>query len=103
LKKALTSLLKKILSSDFNGMTVAEKLIEQTGVIGEKIKSVVLNFRRCFCWILCSRKQNCCINCYFCCCTNAEVLTKDISMQVASMGADTLSYKDFDLLLLILN
>ena len=27
---------------------------------------------------------------------NADVLTKDISMQVASMGAETLSYKDFD-------
>src|SRR5690606_35905504 len=26
----------------------------------------------------------------------AETLAKDISMQVASMGADTLSYKDFD-------
>ena len=30
--------LEKFLSSDFNGMTVAEKLIEQTGVIGEKIE-----------------------------------------------------------------
>lgn len=30
--------LEKFLSSDFSGMTVAEKLIEQTGVIGEKIE-----------------------------------------------------------------
>ena len=27
---------------------------------------------------------------------NADVLAKDLSMQVASMGATTLSYKDFD-------
>jgi elongation factor Ts len=26
------------LAADFNGMTVAEKLIEQTGVIGEKLE-----------------------------------------------------------------
>ena len=30
--------LENFLSSDFSGMTVAEKLIEQTGVIGEKIE-----------------------------------------------------------------
>jgi elongation factor Ts len=30
--------LENFLSSDFNGMTVADKLIEQTGVIGEKIE-----------------------------------------------------------------
>ena len=30
--------LENFLSSDFEGMTVAEKLIEQTGVIGEKIE-----------------------------------------------------------------
>ena len=27
---------------------------------------------------------------------NADVLSKDVAMQVASMGATTLSYKDFD-------
>ena len=32
---------------------------------------------------------------------NADVLAKDLSMQVASMGATTLSYKDFDLLLCV--
>ena len=30
--------LDSFLASDFNGMTVSEKLIEQTGVIGEKIE-----------------------------------------------------------------
>ncbi len=29
---------EEFLASDFNGITVAEKLIEQTGVIGEKIE-----------------------------------------------------------------
>ncbi len=27
---------------------------------------------------------------------NSETVAKDVSMQVASMGAETLSYKDFD-------
>ncbi len=29
---------EELLAADFDGMTVAEKLIEQTGVIGEKIE-----------------------------------------------------------------
>ena len=29
---------KNFLAADFGGMTVAEKLIEQTGVIGEKLE-----------------------------------------------------------------
>lgn len=38
-EKALHSASKQeLLNSDFNGITVAEKLIEQTGVIGEKIE-----------------------------------------------------------------
>ncbi|MBQ0117703.1 MAG: elongation factor Ts [Flavobacterium sp.] len=35
---------EELLASDFNGITVAEKLIEQTGVIGEKIE--IGNFER---------------------------------------------------------
>jgi elongation factor Ts len=35
---------EELLSSDFNGITVAEKLIEQTGVIGEKIE--IASFER---------------------------------------------------------
>ncbi len=78
-------------------MTVAEKLIEQTGVIGEKIEiggfeilegafvgSYVHGNKIAALTALSSKIDN------------SEVLTKDISMQVASMGADTLSYKDFD-------
>jgi elongation factor Ts len=29
------------LASDFNGITIADKLIEQTGVIGEKLESIL--------------------------------------------------------------
>ena len=31
---------EELLAADFNGISVAEKLIEQTGVIGEKLKLV---------------------------------------------------------------
>jgi elongation factor Ts len=37
------------LASDFNGITIADKLIEQTGVIGEKLESILSKIRRCFC------------------------------------------------------
>ena len=36
-EEALIPTKEEFLASDFGGMTVAEKLIEQTGVIGEKI------------------------------------------------------------------
>jgi translation elongation factor EF-Ts len=45
-------ILKKLLASEFNGITVAEKLIEQTGVIGEKLEIRTFEIRRCFRWIL---------------------------------------------------
>jgi len=85
------------LTADFDGMTVAEKLIEQTGVIGEKIEITAFE-----------RLEDSYVGSY----THigkiaaivglsnaidkADILTKDIAMQVASMGATTLSYKDFD-------
>ena len=85
------------LTADFRGMTVAEKLTEQTGVIGEKIE--ISGFER---------VESAYVGTY----ThgskiavlvglnnsvdNADVLSKDLAMQVASMGASTLSYKDFD-------
>ena len=85
------------LNADFNGITVAEKLIEQTGVIGEKIDITAFE-----------RLEAPYVGAY----THidkiaalvgldnaidkAEELTKDLAMQVASMGATTLSYKDFD-------
>ena len=85
------------LSADFGGMTVAEKLIEQTGVIGEKIE--ISAFERVDAKYVGSYTHGVKIavlvgldNIV----DNIEELSKDIAMQVASMGATTLSYKDFD-------
>ena len=85
------------LAADFGGMTVAEKLTEQTGVIGEKLDITsfekleadyvgsYVHINKIAALVGLSSKVE-----------NAEVLVKDIAMQVASMGATTLSYKDFD-------
>jgi len=86
------------LAADFGGMTVAEKLIEQTGVIGEKleigsfekISGAFVGF-----YIHAGNKiasvtalgENV---------DGADTIAKDVSMQVAAMGASILSYKDFD-------
>jgi elongation factor Ts len=86
-----------LLAADFGGMTVADKLIEQTGVIGEKLdinafekleapyvgSYVHINKIAALVGLSANVK-------------NAETLAKDVAMQVASMGASTLSYKDFD-------
>ncbi len=88
---------ESFLNADFGGMTVAEKMIEQTGVIGEKIQ--INSFKRLAAPFVGSyihgnkiaalvglaSSEN-----------NADTVAKDIAMQVASMGATTLSYKDFD-------
>ncbi|WP_040279274.1 translation elongation factor Ts [Psychroserpens damuponensis] len=85
------------LAADFGGMTVAEKLVEQTGVIGEKLDITAfekldapyvgqyVHINKIAALVGLSAKVD-----------NAEVLVKDIAMQVASMGATSLSYKDFD-------
>ena len=88
---------ESFLSADFGGMTVAEKLTEQTGVIGEKIE--IKGFERIESNFVGSYTHgskiavlvglNSSVD-------NADVLSKDLAMQVASMGATTLSYKDFD-------
>ncbi|WP_109851430.1 translation elongation factor Ts [Aquimarina sp. AU58] len=92
-----TSSKEEFLASDFNGMTVQEKLTEQTGVIGEKIEigdfkvleapfvGSYIHGNKIGALTGLSNEID-----------NAETLAKDISMQVASMGATTLSYKDFD-------
>lgn len=86
------------LKADFNGLSVEEKLIEQTGVIGEKIEiggfeTLEAPFVGSYIHAgnkiatltgLSANKEG------------AEEVAKDISMQVAAMGAETLSYKDFD-------
>jgi elongation factor Ts len=95
---ALTQSTKEaFLAADFDGMTVAEKLTEQTGVIGEKIE--IKGFERVEANFVGSYTHGSKIavlvgldNAV----DNADVLAKDLSMQVASMGATTLSYNDFD-------
>lgn len=88
---------EEFLAADFDGMTVAEKLIEQTGVIGEKLEitafekieapyvGTYVHINKIAALVGLSSKVE-----------SAEVLGKDVSMQIASMGATTLSYKDFD-------
>ena len=85
------------LAADFGGITVAEKLTEQTGVIGEKLDITAfekleapyvgsyVHINKIAALVGLSAKVD-----------NAETLVKDVAMQVASMGATTLSYKDFD-------
>ena len=85
------------LAADFGGMSVAEKLIEQTGVIGEKIE--ISGFEKVDAKYVGSYTHGSKIavlvglnNVVH----NAAELSKDLAMQIASMGATTLSYKDFD-------
>ena len=88
---------EEFLAADFGGMTVADKLVEQTGVIGEKLEinafekleapyvGSYVHINKIAAIVGFSAKVD-----------NAEELAKDVAMQIASMGASTLSYKDFD-------
>lgn len=88
---------EEMLAADFDGMTVTEKLIEQTGVIGEKIEiggyetleapfvGSYVHGNKIGALVGLSAATD-----------NAAEVAKSVSMQVASMGANTLSYKDFD-------
>ena len=85
------------LAADFDGMSVADKLIEQTGVIGEKLDlksfekveapyvAAYVHINKIAALVGLSANVD-----------NAATLAKDLAMQVASMGATSLSYKDFD-------
>ncbi len=85
------------LAADFKGMTVAEKLVEQTGVVGEKLEITAfekleapyvgqyVHINKIAALVGLTKEVD-----------NAETLVKDVSMQVASMGATSLSYKNFD-------
>ena len=85
------------MEAKFDDITVQEKLTEQTGVIGEKIEiggfevleapyvGYYVHVNKIAAMVGLSKKVD-----------NAEELAKDVAMQVASMGATTLSYKDFD-------
>jgi elongation factor Ts len=88
---------EEFLTADFGGMTVAEKLVEQTGVIGEKLD--ITAFERIEAAYVGSYThigKIAAIVGLTNVVDNADVLTKDVAMQIASMGATTLSYKDFD-------
>ena len=85
------------LDASFGGITVAEKLIEQTGVIGEKLD--ISSFERLESEYIGSYTHG--IKIAVLVGLNSVVdkvdqLAKDIAMQAASMGATTLSHKDFD-------
>ena len=88
---------EEFLAADFGGMTVADKLVEQTGVIGEKLD--ITSFERIEAAYVGSYThigKIAAIVGLTAVVDNADVLTKDLAMQIASMGATTLSYKDFD-------
>ena len=86
------------MAADFEGMTVAEKLTEQTGVIGEKLDiSAFERVEAPFVGSYIHGGKIATIVGLNNAVDKAYELTKDLAMQVASMGATTLSYKDFDL------
>ena len=93
-----TSSLEEFLAAEFEaGMTVQAKLTEQTGVIGEKIeiggyKTLEAPFVGSY---IHGNKIGALVG-LSSGIDGAEELAKQIAMQVASMGATTLSYKDFD-------
>ena len=85
------------MAADFEGMTVAEKLTEQTGVIGEKLDiSAFERIEAPFVGSYIHGGKIATIVGLNNAVDKADELTKDLAMQVASMGATTLSYKDFD-------
>lgn len=92
-----TSSKEEFLNAEFDGITVQEKLTEQTGVIGEKIEIGGFEVLEApFVGSYVHGNKIAALTGLSKAVENAEELAKDISMQVASMGATTLSYKDFD-------
>ena len=88
---------EEFLAADFGGMTVAEKLVEQTGVIGEKLEINAFEVLEAdYVGSYVHINKIAAIVGFSAVVDNIETLGKDVAMQVASMGATTLSYKDFD-------
>ncbi len=88
---------EEFLAADFDGMTVADKLVEQTGVIGEKLdikafEKIEATYVGSYVHI----NKIAAVVGFSNAVDNVETLAKDVAMQIASMGATTLSYKDFD-------
>lgn len=89
---------EEFLAADFGGITVAEKLIEQTGVIGEKLEigafeKVSGGFVGSY---IHAGNKIAAVTALSVNVDGADVVAKDLSMQAAAMGASILSYKDFD-------
>jgi elongation factor Ts len=92
-----TSSKEEFMAADFDGMTIEEKLTEQTGVIGEKIEIGGYKIMEApFVGSYIHGNKIAAVVGLSANVENADVLVKDLAMQVASMGATTLSYKDFD-------
>jgi elongation factor Ts len=87
----------EFLAADFGGMTVADKLIEQTGVIGAKLEiNAFEKIEAAYVGAYVHINKIAAIVGFSSVVNNIETLGKDVAMQIASMGATTLSYKDFD-------
>ena len=85
------------LAADFGGMTVADKLVEQTGVIGEKLEITAFEkIEAAYVGAYTHIGKIAALVGLTAAVDNADVLSKDLAMQVASMGASILSYKDFE-------
>ena len=93
-----TSTMEEFLAAEYeSGLTVQDKLTEQTGVIGEKIeiggyKTLEAPFVGSY---IHGNKIGALVG-LSAPIDGAAEIGKNVSMQVASMGATTLSYKDFD-------
>ena len=88
---------EELLASKIGDLTVAEKLIEQTGVIGEKIELPAFEkVSAAFVGAYTHVNKIAAIVGLSAAVDNSEELAKDLAMQAASMGATTLSFKDFD-------
>ncbi|MDC1327150.1 MAG: translation elongation factor Ts [Flavobacteriales bacterium] len=91
-----TSSRDAFMAADFDGMTVADKLIEQTGVIGEKIEIGGFEILEApFVGSYIHGNKIGALTGLSVASDSASEVGKSVSMQVASMGATTLSYKDF--------
>lgn len=88
---------EEFLASDYKGITVADKLTEQTGVIGEKIE--VGSFETIegpyLGYYIHAGNKIAAITSLSQDFDKAAELSRDLSMQVASMAPDQLSYKNF--------
>lgn len=92
-----TNSMEELLAANYNGMTVQDKLTEQTGVIGEKIEIGGFEILEApFVGSYIHGNKIAALVGLSDAISNAAEVAKNLSMQVASMGATTLSFKDFD-------